>query len=65
MDREDLRQIGTGLYRDEAGTVYIAMRELLTAQNLPDRPEVRAALWESIRSEFSVHGDVPIKELEE
>ena len=52
MRKDELHKIGTGLYRDEKGSVYCDMHELLTFHKLPDKSEIRQAVWEEIERQF-------------
>lgn len=52
MRKDELHKIGAGLYQDERGSVYCDMQELLTFHMLPDKPEIRRAVWEEIERQF-------------
>lgn len=54
MKKEDFQKIGAGLYVDSNRFLYLDVKELLTAHNLPDRPEVRQAIREQVKQEFSL-----------
>lgn len=54
MKKEHLEKIGRGFYVDHNRALYVDMKELLMAHNLPDRSEVREALLEQIGLEFGV-----------
>ena len=56
---EKLKQISSGLYRDQEGALYIKWGEFLAAHNLPDSPEARHAVRENIKREF---GNLTLKE---
>jgi hypothetical protein len=52
MRKDELHKIGAGLYQDEKGAVYCDMQELLTFHTLPDKPEIRRAVWEELERQF-------------
>ena len=52
MRKEDLKRIGQGFYLDDSNALYLDMKEILEAFNLPDRPEVREALLDEIKKNF-------------
>jgi hypothetical protein len=54
MKKEDLQKIGSGFYVDSNRSLYLDVKELMEAHNLPDRPEVRLAIWEQVKQEFGL-----------
>ena len=52
MRKDELHQIGAGLYQDESGSVYCDMQEFLEFHNLPDKQEIRRAVWEELDRQF-------------
>lgn len=52
MRKDELHQIGAGLYQDEKGSVYCDMQEFLTFHKLPDEPAIRRTVWEEIERQF-------------
>jgi hypothetical protein len=52
MKKDELHNIGVGIYQDERGFVYCDIQELLTFHNLPDKPEIRRALRDEIERQF-------------
>jgi hypothetical protein len=52
MRKDELQQIGAGLYQDDKGFVYCDMQEFLTFHKLPDQPEIRQAIWEEVERQF-------------
>lgn len=54
MKKEDLQKLGPGFYVDSNRSLYLDVKELLTVHNLPDRPEVRQAIREQVKQEFSL-----------
>ena len=56
MDDNELTRIGEGFYVDGNRSLYVNLREFLTAHQLSDTPEVRKAIWEQIRNDFGVIG---------
>ncbi|MBZ5490302.1 MAG: hypothetical protein LAO76_05145 [Acidobacteriia bacterium] len=52
MRKDELHQIGAGLYQDERGSVYCDMQEFLGFHNLPDKQEIRRAVWEELERQF-------------
>jgi hypothetical protein len=52
MRKDELHKIGAGLYQDERGSVYCDIQEFLTFHKLPDKPEIRRAVWEEIGMQF-------------
>ena len=47
-----MRKIGAGLYQGERNSVYCDMQELLDFHKLPDKPEIRRAVWEELERQF-------------
>ena len=64
MNKDDLQQIGPGLYTDEDRVVYVSLPEFLAAHKLPDQPEVRTAVLDQIQKEFSREGAATIREID-
>jgi hypothetical protein len=52
MNKADLQRIGVGFYTDDNGSVYLDVKELMAAHDLPDRSEVRQAILEQVKQEF-------------
>lgn len=52
MRKDELQQIGPGLYKDERGSVYCDMQEFLAFHKLPDEQEIRRAVWEELERQF-------------
>jgi len=52
MRKDELHQIGAGLYQDERGSVYCDMQEFLTFHKLPDKPETRQAVSVELERQF-------------
>jgi hypothetical protein len=53
MRKDELHQIGAGLYQDERGSVYCNMQEFLAFHKLPDKQEIRRAVWEELERQFA------------
>jgi hypothetical protein len=56
MNREGLRKIGAGFYVDDRRSLYFNVREFLTANGLPDTPEMRQSVWDQVAHDFGVIG---------
>jgi hypothetical protein len=56
MNREGLRKIGAGFYVDDGRSLYFNVREFLTANGLPDTPEMRQSVWDQVAHDFGVIG---------
>jgi hypothetical protein len=56
MGDKPLTRIGAGFYVDVNRSLYVNVREFLTAHELPDTPEVRQAVWDQIRRDFGIIG---------
>jgi hypothetical protein len=54
MKKEYLQKIGPGFYVDSNRSLYLDVKELMTAYDLPDRPEVRQAILEQVKQEFGL-----------
>jgi hypothetical protein len=54
MNKADLQRVGTGFYVDSNRSLYLDMKEFMTARNLPDRTEVRQAILEQVKQEFGL-----------
>jgi hypothetical protein len=54
MNKADLQRIGPGFYVDSNRSLYLDMKEFMTAHDLPDRPEVRQAILEQVKQEFGL-----------
>lgn len=54
MKKEDLQKVGAGFYVDSNKSLYLDVKELMAAHNLPDRPEVRQAILEQVKQEFGL-----------
>jgi hypothetical protein len=52
MRKDELQQIVPGLYQDERGSVYCDMQEFLAFHKLPDKQEIRRAVWEELERRF-------------
>ena len=49
----ELRCLIAGIYADDQGRIYVHTRELLVHHGIPDKPEVREAVWAEILDMFS------------
>jgi hypothetical protein len=56
MRDKNLRRLGPGFYVDDRNLLYFDVREFLTIHHLPDRIEVRRAVWEEVRRDFGAIG---------
>jgi hypothetical protein len=56
MGDKQLTRIGAGFYVDANRSLYVNVREFLTAHDLPDTPEVRQAVWDQIGRDFGIIG---------
>lgn len=54
MPHKNLRKLGPGFYMDEQRSLYFDIREFLSANRLPDEPEVRRAIWDEVRRDFGL-----------
>lgn len=52
MRKDELHQIGGGLYQDARGSVYCDMQEFLAFHKLQDKQEIRRAVWEELERQF-------------
>ena len=60
VKKSDLTRLSPGLYVDAARALYVDMKEFLAASGLPDEPEIRLVILESIQVAF---GQIPIQEI--
>ena len=58
--KSDLTRLRPGFYVDAARSLYVDMKELLAASGLPDEPEIRLVILESIKVAF---GEIPIHKI--
>jgi hypothetical protein len=60
VKKSDLTQLSPGFYVDASKALYFDMKEFLTANGVPDAPEIRLVIMDEIRLEFL---GIPIHEI--
>jgi hypothetical protein len=58
--KNDLTLVNPGFYMDGKGSMYLDMREFLTANGMPDTPAIRTVIWEEVHDIF---GEVEVTEI--
>jgi hypothetical protein len=58
--KNDLTPVVPGFYTNGKGSMYLNMREFLTANGMADTPAIRTVIWEEVHDIF---GEVEVTEI--